>query len=97
MKTLPITTADSNGAAPAAPIGDGSPSYWHCLVGETAAADFLGLSKRTMQALRQKGGGAHFVKLSARCIRYRRADLKAWADERVRWSTSDPGPKTDPI
>ncbi len=67
------------------------PGYWHSLISETEAGDFLDLTPRSMQAMRQKGGGPQFIRISARCIRYRRFDLKAWADARIRSSTSDPG------
>ncbi len=63
--------------------------FWHALIPETEAAGFCGLTTRTMQALRQRGGGPKFVRLSARCLRYRRADLKAWADQRLRASTAE--------
>ena len=84
---------------PAAAIGiDGSPrgpsdasDYWQALIDEKEAGRFLGLTDRTMQAYRQKGGGCKFIRLSSRCLRYRRIDLKAWADARIRTSTSDPG------
>ena len=72
---------------------DGTADYWHSLIDEGEAADFLGLQKGTIQNKRQAGDGPRFVRLSARCIRYRRIDLKAWADERLVSSTSDPGPK----
>jgi hypothetical protein len=65
--------------------------YWQRLIDEKIAADFLGLTIRTMQAMRQRGGGPRFVVISARCIRYRRIDLRAWAEARLRTSTSDPG------
>ena len=69
--------------------------YWLSLVDEKAAADFLKVTTRTMQSLRQRGGGPRFMRLSARCIRYTRADLKAWAEEHLRGSTADPGPDGD--
>lgn len=69
------------------PSGD----YWYALVDENVAGEFLALVPRTMQLYRQKGGGPKFIRLSARCIRYRRIDLKAWTDERVRTSTADQG------
>lgn len=69
--------------------------YWNALIDEQAAAVFLDLTRRTVQEMRQRGDGSRFVRLSARCIRYRRADLKAWADERLRTSTTDPGPDGD--
>ena len=77
-------------AAPGNAITD-DPAFWHGLIDEKVAGDFLGLSDRAMQKMRQTGGGAHFVRISSRCIRYRRIDLRAWADARIRKSTSDPG------
>ena len=67
------------------------PTFWAALITERDAAKFLGLTDRTMQAWRRKGGGPRYVKISSRCVRYRRADLRGWADARVRKSTSDPG------
>ncbi len=86
-------------SVPAAVTGtDGSPrgppdasDYWHALIDEKGAANFLKLTDRTMQAYRQKGGGPRYIRLSSRCLRYRRIDLRDWADARVRTSTSDPG------
>ena len=78
--------AASNGDADTADL-----NYWNSLIDERVAGSFLDLTHRTMQLMRQRGDGPRFVRLSARCIRYRRADLKAWADERLRSSTSDTG------
>ena len=63
--------------------------YWHALIDENEAADFLDLTGRTMQAMRQKGGGPPFVRISARCIKYTRLRCRAWYDARMRASTSD--------
>ncbi len=71
--------------------GDGDQDYWHALIDEKAAATFLGLKDRTLQKFRQVGGGPGYIFLSSRCLRYRRIDLRAWAEARVRTSTSDPG------
>ena len=65
------------------------PDYWHSLINEDEAADFLDLTNRTMQAMRQRGDGPRFIRISSRCIRYTRALLKSYADARVRESTSD--------
>jgi len=65
--------------------------YWYELINERAGGEFLGLTDRTMQAYRQRGRGPPFVRISSRCIRYRRFDLKAWAEARMRSSTSDIG------
>ncbi len=67
------------------------PDYWNSLIDEKVAAAFLGLEPRTMQSFRQRGSGPKFIKISSRCLRYRRADLKTWSDSLVRRSTSDPG------
>ncbi len=77
---------DTSGADP--PDG---PDYWNALVNEKVAAAFLGLTVRAVQSMRQRGDGPRFIRISSRCIRYRRIDLKTWADARLRSSTSDPG------
>ncbi len=65
--------------------------YWHSLVDEEIAADFCDLRPRSMQNFRQKGGGPRYIRISSRCVKYRRIDLKKWADARVRTSTADDG------
>ena len=54
-------------------------------------AFLLGLSPRTLEAWRLRGGGPPFVAVTPKAVRYRRCDLKAWIEARVRTSTSDPG------
>ena len=95
MNTLPTTPSDPDAANDAAALADGSSDYWYSLIKEKPAADFLELTPRSLQAYRQRGGGPQFVRLSARCIRYRRHDLNAWNVSRLRTSTSDPGPDAD--
>ncbi len=73
-------------------IGGDDLDYWNALIDEQAAAVFLDLTRRTVQQMRQSGDGPPYVRLSARCIRYTRARLKKYADERLRTSTADPGP-----
>ena len=68
--------------------------YWYALINEKAAAVFLGLTDRTLQKFRQMGGGPRYIRLSSRCLRYRRVDLREWAEARVRTSTSDLGQGT---
>ena len=65
--------------------------YWNGLINEKTGGDFLGVKTRTMQAMRQRGGGPRYIVISSRCIRYRRIDLRAWSEARLRTSTSDPG------
>ena len=63
-------------------------NYWCSLINEKAAAVFLNLQPRTLQAYRQRGGGPRYVAISARCVRYRRTDLRSWADGRLRTTTT---------
>ena len=70
---------------------DTDPDYWYSLIDEKAAAEFLNLTDRTMQKLRQRGGGPRYSELSVRCIRYTRFGLRQWAESRIRTSTSDTG------
>ncbi len=59
----------------------------------TVEVGFLtGLSPRSIEALRLRGGGPVFIQVTPKAVRYRRRDLDAWLDARVRKSTSDPGP-----
>ncbi|CTQ69499.1 helix-turn-helix transcriptional regulator [Roseibium alexandrii] len=57
------------------------------LLNENKAAEYLGLSVRTLQAWRVRGGGPTFVK-AGRAVRYRPDDLNAWINERMATSTS---------
>lgn len=59
------------------------------LLNESAAAEFLGLTIRFLQSRRSKGESPPFIRISHRCIRYRRRDLIAWAEERKKNSTSE--------
>lgn len=60
------------------------------LLSELAAAALLGISTRTLQAWRQRGGGPMFVRISSRCVRYRKRDLVAWSEARLKSNTSQP-------
>lgn len=51
------------------------------------AATYVSLSPNTLNRWRWSGDGPRYVKLG-RAVRYRREDLDAWLDERVRESTS---------
>ena len=54
------------------------------------AAAYLGLSHRTLESYRSKGGGPVFHYFGRRVL-YLLDDLRAWAAERRRSSTSDNG------
>ncbi len=71
---------------------DREAGYWFSLIPENEASHFCGVTARTLQSWRQRGGGPKFIKISARCIKYRRIDCRQWAEARMRRSTSDPGP-----
>ena len=55
---------------------------------------FVGISRVTAERQRMRGDGPPFLKLSKRCVRYRRSDVAAWLEASVRSSTSDPGRAT---
>ena len=65
--------------------------YWYGLINERAMAEYLGLSQRTLQGYRVSGDGPVFVRVSSRCIRYRRADGREWLEARLCRSTADAG------
>ena len=104
---MPIDQLLSHVAAipttPAAPGADSAPepndqkkpdlAYWYELIPEKTAAEFINQKVRTLQGYRYKGGGPPFVRLSARCVKYRRIDLLRWAEAHLRASTSDSGPE----
>jgi excisionase family DNA binding protein len=54
------------------------------------AAEYCGVSPRTLEKHRSRGGGPVFVKLGG-LVRYKVEDLEAWIAGGRRRSTSDPG------
>ena len=96
--SLEDSPARAEGAAVAVPIigapgGLNDPQFWHQLIDEREAAIFLGVGHRMMQTMRQRGDGPLFVFLSSRCVKYRRTDLREYAEARLRRSTADTGPE----
>lgn len=67
------------------------------LISEKKAAEFLGLSIKTLQKKRGTGDGPQYIRISSRCIRYRRRDLVEWAKRLERTSTSDTGKPPSPF
>ena len=61
------------------------------LLNQREAADFLGISPRTMESWRVRGFGPAFVRVGG-CARYRTDVLEAWIDSRSARSTADPDP-----
>jgi predicted DNA-binding transcriptional regulator AlpA len=66
-------------------------SSFASLLTTSDAARLLGYSPRALENWRYRGGGPRFVRVSAKSVRYRRADLDTWIEERLRVSTSDDG------
>ena len=91
-----LTAVEAGEAAtcPPEPASNGDSEFWYSLIPEREAAKFLNLKVGTIQNWRQSGVGSRYVRLSARCIKYRRIDLKEWADEHLRRSTADHGEAT---
>ena len=71
------------------------PGFWYELIDERAMAAFMGVTDRSLQKWRQTGEGPKFVRLSARCVKYRRIDGRSHSEARLRSSTSDPGPEAN--
>jgi predicted DNA-binding transcriptional regulator AlpA len=82
-KNSPLTTT-ANTRRP--PDNVGAPDPHRCLR-PPAAADRVGLSVKTLEALRHRGGGPRFAKLSSRII-YRVSDLDEWVAARLRSNTA---------
>ena len=61
------------------------------LLDEVAAAQFIGVSRRTLQGWRLRGEGPRYHRISSRCIRYSRGLLQDWLAKTTTGSTSDPG------
>ena len=59
------------------------------LLNQRQAASLIGVSERTLECWRCRGGGPPFVKISRRAVRYRRQDIDQWVGERVMHSTSE--------
>ncbi len=55
------------------------------------AAAIIRMRPSFLEARRWRGKGPPFLKIG-RSVRYRPEDLAAWTEERLRRSTSDPGP-----
>lgn len=60
---------------------------------ESEVAEFLGVSVRTLQGWRWRGGGPSFHRVGS-AIRYDMADVRAWLESQRRTSTSGTGAET---
>ncbi|RVU07011.1 DNA-binding protein [Novosphingobium umbonatum] len=61
------------------------------LMKTSEAAAFLGVSQSTLEKLRLSGNGPRYLRIAGRSIRYRVADLDAWAEAGACQSTSQYG------
>jgi predicted DNA-binding transcriptional regulator AlpA len=52
-------------------------------------ADLLGMSVAWVEIARHKGSGPAYVRVTPRCVRYRRSDVKAWLNERCHCWTGE--------
>ena len=59
------------------------------LMRERDCARLLAVTRRALQEWRRRGTGPRFVRISGRCVRYRKQDVLAWAAARVRCSTGE--------
>ena len=71
------------------PAGRAIPTDPDSMLLPIEAAHVLGLSHRTLESWRVKGGGPPFVRISARAVRYQRSSLLNWASGRERQSTTE--------
>jgi hypothetical protein len=60
----------------------------YAALNENQAAEFLGVSTRTLQAWRVRGGGPPYCKIG-RAVRYRRRALMQFQEDHTRCSTSE--------
>jgi excisionase family DNA binding protein len=62
--------------------------YSNALLTEGQAAEHLGLSRKTLEGWRTRGGGPKFVRLGTRAVRYRPTDLDQFVEAGLRSSTA---------
>ncbi|TWB75513.1 hypothetical protein FBZ87_104621 [Nitrospirillum amazonense] len=53
------------------------------------AGQLMGVAAQTLAHWRNRGCGPRYLTLTARCIRYDEAVLRAWLDSRIRASTAE--------
>ena len=86
--TLPRRHHLDRRASDLAEIGVGAPDD---LLPTNAVANWLGVSRQFLEIGRNRGYGPKFVRIGPARIRYRRADVLAWLEERTFASTSQYG------
>jgi predicted DNA-binding transcriptional regulator AlpA len=58
-------------------------------IDEKQVAEYLGISAKTLQGYRVKGGGPEFMKLGHKTVRYKFSDIQRWAEIRKKKNTSE--------
>lgn len=53
------------------------------LLNERETAEFLGVSRRTLQGWRSNQTGPRWVRINTKSIRYRQSDLTDWIERRT--------------
>jgi len=57
------------------------------LIDEKQASQLMGISPRTLQGYRVKGGGPEFIKLNNKIVRYKICDIQNWINENKKNNT----------
>lgn len=57
-------------------------------IDEKKAAEFIGISYRTLQGYRVKGGGPEYIKIGKKAVRYKIQDLINWVNSKKKQNTS---------
>ena len=65
------------------------------LLRPSQVAQLLGLRPSALDAWRHRGRGPRFVRVSARCVRYRRRDLVSWTEAHLTTTTDRTGDAGD--
>jgi predicted DNA-binding transcriptional regulator AlpA len=71
----------------------GPPFAENPLLTESEASEVVGVSRHTLNAWRCARRGPRFVKVGARSVRYRLADLTAFVEQNLKHTTDQPKPK----
>lgn len=58
-------------------------------IDEKQVAEYLGISAKTLQGYRVKGGGPEFMKLGHKTVRYKISDIQEWAKNHKKKNTSE--------
>lgn len=88
-ETVAELSASSDIAATPAPSSIGPVPRDDDLLTTAEAAHEVGLKKSTLDRKRVDGSGPPYRKISPRCIRYRRLELRAWVEARAARNTGE--------